>query len=266
VRIDVNIDVSSLLLRLEKGEKRLAYAAVNAINKTAVRIQAAEHEHVREAFIIRKPTFFFGTAGRPGGVAARITPFASVKQSRPYAEIAASAPSGASARRTLLPQFEHGGIRKPMTPGAKSVAVPLLGRPARPSIRGGVPPEFTFPGMHLVAFKGGKRLRRRRRGRTVDVGQFGEFGKLQPSVEGVQYKGRNRTFQLPKTKKAPRGGVFQRIGPGRGDIREIWSFITPPELDNRLHFQDTARRIADRWFREELQREAVDALSRSRPA
>ena len=42
MRIDMQIDSASLVLRLRNGQRRLAYATVNAINNTAKRIQAAD--------------------------------------------------------------------------------------------------------------------------------------------------------------------------------------------------------------------------------
>jgi hypothetical protein len=124
VKIDLQIDTAPLLLRLKNGEKRLAYAVVNAINSTAKRVQEAERERVLRAFVVRKRDFILREA-------AIIKPFASVKQGRPYAEI-----SVGDKQRLLLRKFEQGAAREPFTPGAKSVAVPLLGRPARPRSRG----------------------------------------------------------------------------------------------------------------------------------
>lgn len=261
--IRVDIEATRLIRRLDKGEKRVAFAVVNALNRTAERIQQAEFEHVRSAFIIRKPAFFFGVPGRPGGAAARLRR-ASVGKARPYAEVWAGASSQASARRTLLTGFERGAVRRPMTPGAKRVAVPLQGRPARPSIRRGVPPEFTFAGMQLRAYRGGRKLTRRTRSRrNAEIGVFGEFGRLRIPDAGsaIQWKGRNRTFLLPSTRRAPGGGVFQRIGPKRGDIREIWSFIDPPKLDTRLRFVATAELVAAKWFALELESEIKSVLA-----
>ena len=42
MNIDVRIDSAELVLALDKGQKRLAYATVNAINSTAKLIQARE--------------------------------------------------------------------------------------------------------------------------------------------------------------------------------------------------------------------------------
>jgi hypothetical protein len=250
------VDTAQLLLRLKHGEKRLAYAVVNAINKTALRIQEAERERVSRAFIVRKRDFIMREA-------AIVKPFASVKQTRQYAEIAVG-----DKQRLLLAKFEKGAERKPFTPGAKSVAVPLLGRPARPSIANPVPPAFRFSGMKLRAFYKGKRLTTRRRGRkTSAVDLHGEYGRVslpQPEASGgIQWKGENRTFLLPITARAPFGAVFQRIGPKRDDIREIWSFRRGVRLDDRLQFVVTAQRVAAQWFGEDLERETIAALARA---
>lgn len=256
MKIELQVDTAQLLLRLKNGEKRLAYAVVNAINATALRIQNAERERVLGAFVVRKRDFIVREA-------AIVKPFASVKQARPYAEVAVG-----DKQRLLLAKFEKGAQREPFTPGAKSVGVPLLGRPARPSLSSGVPPAFRFSGMKLRAFYAGKRLTRsggRRRGQ-VPLGLLHEYGRLsipEPEKSRIQWKGENRTFLLPVTRRAPFGAVFQRIGPGRGDIREIWSFWRGVRLDARLEFVVTAQRIADQWFGEELQRETLAALARS---
>lgn len=235
MRIDLDVDVAPLILRLRNGERRLAYAAVNAINATAKRVQLAEIENVREHFTIRKPTFFFGTPARPGGVAARIRPFASVKQGRAYAEIAVQAPAsrGAVARQTLLPMFEAGGKRPTFTPGAKQVAVPLVGGPARPQQAESVPRAFTFSALHF-----------------------------ERSSSGKQFRGRQRTFIVNRAGGG--GAVLQRTGPGAEDVRTVYTFQPPPTLDRRLRWMATAQRVADVWFREEMEREAVKAVQFAR--
>ncbi len=57
MRVDLQIDSAQLVLRLRNGQRRLAYAAVNAINNTAKRIQAAERRRVEEEFTVRKKQF-----------------------------------------------------------------------------------------------------------------------------------------------------------------------------------------------------------------
>ena len=255
--VDVTIDATQLELLAERGHKRLAYATVNAIRKTGLRVQQAEFSEARRKFIIRKPRFFFGTPARPGGVAAKIEVWPSVKQNRPYMEIAVGQRGGKSGP-VLYAHFEAGGPRRPRTPGAKHIAVPRLGGPARPNIARGVPPRWTIKGLKFRAFFEGKKVRRRRRGKTTGVGIFERGGgrlRLPEGKGAVQYKGRERTFIIREV------GIFRRIGPKRRDIESVYPFIPPFQLDDRLEFIPTARRVADRWFREEMEREVVDVLT-----
>ena len=257
--IQVRMDVESLVSRIDavagdKGPRRLAFAVVNAINRTAKLVQAAEIEHVRDVFTVRKTAFLLGTPSRPGGAAARIRPFASVKDTRPYAEVSVGASSDSAKRTLLLSQFEAGGIRRPFTPGAKAVATPITGRPARPTIGSSVPKDYTFSGLKLKAYRGGRRLSRKARAAAIAA----------PGAQGaVQWKGENRTFILPKAKGSPLGGVFQRTGPKPGDIREIYEFRKGDPIDKRLRFVATARRIADVWFPRFLEQEVAQVLARA---
>jgi len=235
------------------------------INRTTERVQQIEHAHVRSSFIIRgggRAAFFFGSPARPGGAAGKITTRASVKQAVPYAELEVERRRwGGKGGPVLLAGFETGEERRPRTAGAKSIAVPLIGRPARPSIAGPVPPAFTIAGLRLTAYRGGRRVRRPARRRSTERG-FGSSGSTTPafSLEGVQWKGLQRTFLLPHTARAPLGAVFQRIGPERGDIREIYSFVRPFRLDTRLEYIALARQVAPAIFREEMTAGLTDAL------
>ena len=269
MRIDLQVDQTELLLTLRNGEKRLAYAVVNAINETAKKVQKAEFEHVRSEFVIRKPAFFFGSAGRPGGMAARITTFASVGRSRAFAELIGGRTSQggdqAAERRLLLTTFEEGGRRPPFTPGARSVAVPLTGRPARPGFNRGVDPRFTFAGMRLQAFRGKKRVRLPRRGKKVGVGLIDNRSQVRlPGEDGLQYKGRERTFLLKRSRRAPQGGVFQRVGRGPTGIRLVHKFIPPPQLDDRLDWIAVAQRVVAVEFAPAMARQVNEVLERKR--
>jgi hypothetical protein len=238
IRLDMDINgMKRKFLELEHGERRLGYGVAFAINDTAKDVRGGIITRVHQRFIIRNPRFIDANVA--------VVQRASVRDQKPYAEIYVN-----DRDRFLMSIFEEGGERKPFTPGAKSVAVPLTGRPARPGINRPIDPRFTFKGLHFVAFFHGHRLRKRRRGGHVsDVGLLGEFGRLGDVSQGaVQWKGQERTFLLPSTKRAPLGAVFQRIGPGRGDIREIWSFVRGLHLDDRLGFVQTATRIANERF------------------
>lgn len=177
MQINVTIDNMKLLLRLRNGQKRLAYAVVNAINNTAKRIQAAERERVEEEFTVRRQEFIRREA-------AIIKPFASVREARPFAELAVG-----KKPRLLLSIFERGGLRKPATPGARFVAEPVIGGPARPEFARPVTPEL--------------RLRRLRFDRT-------KTGKVRKGAATT------RTYLVPGL------GIFQRLG--EGAARAVYIF------------------------------------------
>jgi len=145
--INVDIDATELVLRLHRGERRLAYAAVNAINQTAKKIQAAEIAHLEETFEVRQWTFMRRQV-------AIISPFASVSKSRAYAEIAVG-----DKPRLLLSQFERTtppATREPFTAGAKSVGEPVVGG-ARPTWPEQVPAELRMKKLNFNLTKRGKR-------------------------------------------------------------------------------------------------------------
>ena len=265
MRVNLKIDSVALFARIRNGSRRLKYGVVNAINATLLDAQRDMWDRERRVFTIRKPIFFFGTPGRPGGVGARIKPFASVGQARAYGEIAAEPSTLNSKRRTLLPEFEAGGRRSPVTPGARTIAIPLLGRPARPALNRGVPPQYTFAGLRFKAYRPGRRKAvRRRTTRSGFESLHGEFGRrLDATGTGrVQWKGRERTFILKHSARAPEGGVFQRIGPGREDVRLVYKFQSTVRLDARLGFERTVRQTADLRFRQHMEEETVNALAR----
>jgi hypothetical protein len=273
----VAVDTAQLTQWAQFASKRLAYATLTALNRTGRDVQRLEFEHIKRVFVIRGPErerFFFGTIDRPGGAAGKMS---RPTPARPYVELEIeSRRQGGKGGPILLGGFEHGMTRRPHTPFAENVAVPLLGRPARPSINRPVPPAFTFAGMKLEAFRAGKRIRRRTRGGTRGVGLFGEFGHRvdlqrlhaevaalrRDSTQSVQWKGRWGTFLLPQTRALPHGGVFQRIGPERGDIRLVWKFVPPFQLDDRLEYVAIAEREAGPLFRRHMEQQLAETFSR----
>jgi len=271
MNIALKWDQSQLDVFTGQLPKRLTYATVNALRATQERIQQAEFDRARSVFAIRKQAFFFGSSGRPGGVAARLTVRPSVKKGIAYAEIeGGSLPKGgdelSSYRRLLYGGFETGAERKPFTPGAKSLAVPRTGGPARPTSASGITPELTFAKMRLSAFYKppgrGKQLKLTRNTRSrknLGVGLMGEYGRVAlPSHDkGIQWKGQNRTF-IAFTAKRPLGAVLQRTG--KDTLRLVWLFARPFNLDQRLEFVKTAEAAAAGFFREECERQVQDVL------
>ena len=217
MRIDCDVDAAKLILRLRNGQRRFGYAVVNAINSTAKRIQAKERQHVEEAFTLRKEEFMKRQA-------AVIKPFASAKKAVPYAEV-----SVGRKPKLLLSAFERGGKREPVTPGAKRIAVPVVGGPARPEFSKPVTPELRMSKLRFDKTKTGKRRAGVRRAAVY----------LVPSV-----------------------GIFKRTGPETTEM--VYHFQEEQKLQARLQFIAIARRVAAKWFKEEMERETVKAITRSR--
>lgn len=232
-RIDLNVDPALLLERMRNGEKRLAYAVVNAINNTARAVQVAEVASAQHAFkAIRKPEFLLGREGR-GGQIAIIKPFASVGRGVPYAEI-----SIGQKPRLLLPLFEEGGAR-PAFKG-RSVAVPVIGGPARPSFEQPVPASMRFTALRL-------RLTPRREG--------AKRRKKKGDAEQAQVR-----YGLQDTYQVPGVGVFQRK-PGEG-ARIVYAFVEHEQVGRRLSWMDVARRTAATLFPVELKEQIELTLIR----
>jgi hypothetical protein len=230
IRIDVNVDASLLLKRLENGEKRLAFAVVNAINSTMKAAQQAVKENARAHFAIRKESFVLGGPGR-GGQIAIIKPFASVSQGRAYAEMAIG-----KKERLLLSEYETGGERQPFK--GHSIAVPIPGSAARPSFALPVPASMKFTALKL-----------RLTPRSLGSHRRGARG----AADAIRY-GLLRTYQVPGV------GVFQR-GEG-GESRLIYAFVKEEHIAPRLSWIDVATRTIGVVFQQELDSQVDDVLIR----
>lgn len=257
MNIALQVDTKPFEAINRKREKRIVFGVVKALRTTAERIQRAEHDRERAQFTVRKESFFFGSEGQPGGVGAKLGPRPDIASGRMYQEIyvGQARPSGKS--QLLLSEFEAGGTREPFAPGAKKVAVPVRGGPARPSAQSSVPQPYTFAGLKLKKYRFDKRVRGSRGRKDLSFKQFGsatsKAGRAQQS--GVYFKGLQRTYEVPDV------GVFQRFASGDEGSRLIWGFIPPFPIDKRLEFVRTAEAVAARWFHEEMQNQAAQALN-----
>jgi len=244
--VEVDIKAASAVLRLRKGPKKLVYTMVNAINDTAKDVQKAVQGRIKNVFTVRKPEFIasqvkvFGAKFDAAGQSSRW-------QARVF--------MAAETQRLLLPKFEEGGERKPFTPGAKHIAAPFPGGPARPTPESTIPQAFTFQGLQFKQIVGGRKVRRRRRGRTVDESIFGEFGRLRKDLGKGQWRGQQRTYLIPGK------GVFQRTGKGKGATRLVWGFLKPFRLDRRLGFYFTATKALRGSFEANVKRWVDDAFA-----
>lgn len=223
VTITAKFETRRLIAFTNRAKKNLVFSAVQGINDTAKLIQRKMRDRAGRVFTLRKEKFIRRQI-------AIIKPFASVKTGTLFAVV-----SVGQKKRLLLTQFERGGERKPVK--GKRVAVPVTGGPARPSFRQPVLKQFTFRQLKLrKSKKRGGLTKKRTRGQV-------KFAATRTGRGKVQWKGRLRTFILQETRKAPEGGVYQRVGPGRDDIRLIYSFARNVKIPQRLRFKDTAKKI-----------------------
>ena len=160
MRVDLNVDDTVLLERLDNPEKRIVFAVVNGINDTLKTGQRAVQLHVQDEFTIRQPFVL--------RQAAIIKPFANVKQGRPYGEIAVG-----QRRRLLLAGFEGGELRTPFK-GRESVAVPVEARPS---------PQARIPEELFVQRLGIRKVRAK--------------GKHKAGA-GVAFEGKQGTYLIPR--------------------------------------------------------------------
>lgn len=200
--IEIKVNASATISLLSYGGRQLDYATANIVNAAALAAQVALRKRVRAAVTVRKPAFIDRQI-------AVIKPFASASQSRYFAVVSVGV-----AQRLFLADLEAGGLRRPTT-GAKAIAAPITGTPARPSFS----TAQSFPPLiRRLGFKpqpSGGRARGRRR------------AALQKILEGSL-----ETWQTSK-------GVFQRTGPHT--VRALYLFIRAARLRPALRWVQTAR-------------------------
>jgi hypothetical protein len=213
----IEMDVSGLQRKLAKlGHKELARAAVYAVNDATKRLQIELQHDVRQQFTVRNEFVI--------RQAAVISPFASVSQGRPFAEIGVGI-GKVKPQRLFLAQYEQGGPRAAVA-GSPLAAAPVVGGPARPSKRSKVPAQFRYKALALRKVKGTR-------------------------------KGRKKTFVIPNV------GVFQRVGSGKRDIRAVYTFERDQQLPDLMRFREVTQRFAPRFLREEMERQIARAIARA---
>ncbi len=225
----VRTNAADVLLGLRNGQKRRAYAIANGINSTAKKVQAAVRQGVRSRFTLRKPDFVLRQA-------AIIKPFASAPERRFLAVV-----SVGERARLLLAEFEEGGTRP--TFRGRRAAVPVIGAAARPQFQASVPQPLLFKSLRLT------------RVRRLAPGPKGQHRAVDP-----QWRGASRTFEVKRSKRQPQGGVFQRVGPGKEDIRLLYAFVAGERVPRKLGFKDRARQVAEINLGPEIQRQVLETL------
>ncbi|MFI5244615.1 MAG: hypothetical protein ACHQQR_05265 [Gemmatimonadales bacterium] len=215
----MTFDPRALVTRTAREEKRLAYNCAEALNNTAKAAQEDMRIRMMQIFQLRATT----KRDRHWLLEQIKLTFASVKKGVIFAELYVQ-----PRARLLLAGFETGAMREPFV--GKDVAVPnVADARAGGSVAGEIQPQFQFGKMRLKAV-------------TVIA---------RTHADTTQFKGANRLFLLKSTKREPLGGVFQRVGPGKDDIRLVWSFHRAFKLREVLQFLPTVARTMNDKFRVE---------------
>lgn len=222
MKLNIDIDLKPLKAKTLREQKRLAYGTANAINDTLKAVQEGERANLDQKFTLRKAGFMYRLI--------KIQTFASASKAVPYGEIGIDN----TKARVLLSEFEDGGIKKPVI--GQNVAVPITGGAARPAFGDLVQDEFTFKAL------GFKRINLTHAGQEASAAQkrVGVKGRL--TSDYYIWAGKERTFILPDI------GVFQRTGPGKDDIKLIYSFVKTARLGARLGFVERARTVINETF------------------
>jgi hypothetical protein len=237
MQINCTVDTSLLDKNAKRYTKNLAFSTAQALNDVAKAAQSRIRASLRERFHIRQAAFMDRTI--------KIFAFANVTANRPFAELGVDN----SKKNLILSLFEEGGARLPFI--GRNVAIPITGQAARPSVTDTVRPDLTFQAMNF------------RRSKTVTTSAGRDVLKARRKAgnrkrrlggEYLIWQGENRTFILPATKRAPLGGVFQRVGPGKDDLRLIYSFKANVRLRAALGFVDATTQTFNDMFRESFYR------------
>lgn len=215
MQINVSIDPSQLQAKTLREQKRLAFNTAEALNNTAKDAQDAIRRHMQEVFKLRATP----KKDRNWLLQRIKINFASVKQGRIVAEVYVD-----QKARLLLGGFETGEERTPFA--GQNVAVPNPAVARDGNIDNPVDPSLTFRNLKLKPVK-------------VQPNRFGDT---------VQFKGQQRTFILKHTASNPFGGVYQRVGPGKDDIRLVYSFRRPFHLKSVLDFVKIATAVMQDKF------------------
>jgi hypothetical protein len=206
---EIRVDGRATMSALENlFRDQLPFATSLALNRTAKIVQEALRAHLAEVFTIRRPWVLQGIT----------IPRFSDKHDSPMMVSVELDP-----KRAFLAKFEAGGVKQ----GSPILPIAIPSTALRPSFSD-MPPLAFYP----------KNLRLSPRRDVVGV-----LPALKHTTRRgvVQTQGKDRTFVLDQTMFGIRvAGVYQRIGPGRHDIRLLWTYKDRIPIPARLQFEATA--------------------------
>lgn len=216
--LTISVDATPALNYVANTVRQLPFATATALNQTAKDAQVAIQQSIASQFVLRQPRWILQ------GV--KIEQFVK-KSSAQFAITIRLDPS-----RQLLAKFETGGSKEATDP-ARPVAIPSSAiRPAfsLQAPRGLYPSALGLTPYHQIA--SGFKTR-----------------ALHTTARGlVVLRGKQRTFVLDASEGVRVPGVYQRVGPGRHDIRLIWTYRGGIPIPQReFFFGPGERAIKERW-------------------
>lgn len=232
--IDIHVDIDQAIAEVGRYTGQMPFAIATALNRTGEDGNAALRASIGQHFIVRDDRLL-------RYVAPTILP-----RDQRASKTNLSVVLKTEGRGRILDPFEI-GLAKTGTL-AKPVAIPTA--TLRPTPRAVVPrrmypanlgltPKKTPTGTSYYALGRGSILHHKT--------------PIHHTARGaVQIKGKQRTFVLdPRLHRgiAPeQWGVYQRIGPKRGDIRMLWRYVDQVPRPAILEFEETVRRTVEtRW-------------------
>jgi hypothetical protein len=215
--ITIEVKADQALATMAAQAKQLPFAAMVALDNTPKDVRDAQRAGMRQRFTIRKPTL----------LANAIQVIRRPTKEDLVAEVGTTAGFG------FFADFEAGGFRTAFD-RAKPLAIPSSNiRPTKPAI---VPLELYPSALRLVS----------RRGVTGTLAR-----KAKRTARGVlQVQGKRRTFILDPTEHlgVKTWGVYQRTGPGKHDIRLLWTLRQKVPIPASLQLvAGAAETLAKRW-------------------
>jgi hypothetical protein len=206
---------------------QVPFATSVAINEVAKTFQGRQALHQRAAFTTRNQGFM--------DKSVKITQFAT---KRAIAATIAISPPGGQRTADILAKFETRGTK---TPRGRSIAIPAEARRGRTGmiIRSSRPRALHFKlqgtGPKATVYQGDQRTFMIRRP-DGSGGIFMRRGSLRDGTRSRDAIGQFNGFVLGSKRKR------------RGSVVMLYSFARRARIDDRLHFEDNAKRtVAQEW-------------------
>lgn len=225
MRLDVQIDTKGLSLATEAARRNLGASAVAAINDVATDIRTAGRRDITnlaKKTRIKKDEYAPSAFEKAGGE-----------------DLDRNAANYLKRRFRILVRANVGRGRAFAVVGWRDPAGVRVGNfDQAAEIAGGDPLYLSQVGKKFLTL-------RELNLRTVQV-------TPRTTPKATQLKGDQRTFGLLQTKTFPKGAIFQRVGPGRGDLRLLLSYAQLQRERIMQRLMDLPK-LAERIYREKFQ-------------